>query len=141
MKRRLPLVLLSVAALVILPATTSTATGGGHHGASTPGYSSGYGPGYDKPRPGKPKPTPSAPAGELCGGKRADEIIAWDAYTCDKATGYFLYEKLDKRRSAGYWNSGPQHRVALHHTWAWPTGDAEARKEASSTLPRDADTI
>ena len=139
MNRRLPLVILSVAALVALPSTAASATGGGHHGSGKPGYSTGY----DKPKPGKPKPAPqpTAAPGDLCGGKRADQVIPWDAYTCDQATGYFLYKKLDVRKPAGYWNSGRQHRVALHDVWAWPTADASARIEASTAQPRNPQVI
>ncbi|MBD7918690.1 LPXTG cell wall anchor domain-containing protein [Cellulomonas sp. Sa3CUA2] len=138
MNRRLPLVILSVAALVVLPSTAATATGGGHHGSGKPGYSAGY-----KPKPGKPTPAPqpTAAPGALCGGKRTGDVIPWNAYTCDQATGYFLYKKLDVRKAAGYWNSGPQHRVALHAVWAWPTANGSGRTEASRNLPRDAQTI
>lgn len=142
MNRRLPIVLVSVAALVVLPAAAASATGG-HHGSGKPGHSAGQHPG--KPgKPGKGKPTAApapTPAGDLCGGTRADEIIRWDAYTCAKATGYFLYEKLDKRKAPGFYNSGPQHRVALHTVWAWPTADASLRHGASTWLPRNAEVV
>ncbi|GIG41174.1 LPXTG cell wall anchor domain-containing protein [Cellulomonas phragmiteti] len=138
MNRRLPLVILSVAALVVLPAASATATG--NHGYSKPGYSSGHDRGKG---PGKVKPTPqptSAPT-DLCGGTRKGEVIAWHAYTCEKATGYYLYKKLDVRKPAGFWNSGEQHRVALHPVWAWPSADASLRLEASKSLPRESQVI
>ncbi|WP_284439907.1 LPXTG cell wall anchor domain-containing protein [Cellulomonas wangsupingiae] len=134
MNRRLPIVLMSVAALVVLPATTAAA-GGGQHGSGKPGYSSGP----DKGRPDKGKPTTS-PA-DLCGGKRHGDPIAWEAYTCEKATGYFLYKKKDVSKPAGWSNSRTQHRVALHEVWAWPTDDASARREASPRLPKNAQVI
>lgn len=139
MNRRLPIVLLSVAALVVLPAATATA-GGGHHGSGKPGHSAG--PGKGKPGHGTPStsPTPTTPA-ELCGGRYKDEIIRWDAYTCDRATGYFLYEKIDARKPAGWSNSRQQHRVALHDVWAWPSADDSLRREPSTFLPRDAQVV
>ncbi|MBO0924449.1 LPXTG cell wall anchor domain-containing protein [Cellulomonas sp. zg-ZUI199] len=142
MNPRLPIVLLSAAALLVLPATAATA-GGGHHGSTKPGYSSGPDkgkPGSSKPAPGKPGTPAPAPA-DLCGGKRAGEPIAWDSYTCEKATGYFLYKKLDTRKPAAFHNSGPQHRVALHPVWAWPSADGSLRHGASTKLPKKAEII
>ncbi|MCC2313444.1 LPXTG cell wall anchor domain-containing protein [Cellulomonas xiejunii] len=154
MNRRLPLVILSVAALVALPSTAASATGGGHHGSGKPGYSTGYDkpkpgqPTPDKPKPGQPTPGQPTPApqpttapGDLCGGKRAKQVIPWDAYTCDQATGYFLYKKLDASKPAGYWNSGRQHRVRLYDVWAWPTEGASARTEVSTGQPRNPQII
>ena len=147
MNRRLPIVLLSAAALLVLPATAATA-GGGHHGSTKPGYSSGPDkgkPGSSKPgssKPGTGKPGTPAPApADLCGGKRVGEPIPWDSYTCEKATGYFLYKKLDTRKPAGFHNSGPQQRVALHPVWAWPSADGSLRHGASTKLPKKAEII
>lgn len=144
MKRRhLPLVLLTASALLLAPATAASATGDGDHrwGASTwhgwPGKGDNGKPG----KPGKGEAKPSTPRPEWCGGTRKDEVIPWDAYTCAKATGYFLYEKKDRSKPAGYYNSKQQHRVALHTTWAWPTADDRQRHGASKTLPRQYDVI
>ncbi|WP_136517673.1 hypothetical protein [Cellulomonas telluris] len=146
MKRHhLPLVLLTASALLLAPATAASATGDGDHrwGTSTwhgwPGKGDHGKPGKgDHGKPGKGQPTPRP---ELCGGSRAGEVIPWHAYTCDKATGYFLYEKKDPRQSANWSNSKQQHRVALHLTWAWPTADDRQRHGASHHLPRDYDVI
>ncbi|WP_243738324.1 hypothetical protein [Cellulomonas shaoxiangyii] len=127
MKRRhLPLVLLTAGALLVAPAAAATATGDGdrHRQAST---------WHGKPGKGEPgKPGNGKPA--LCGIKPG-QAVRWDAYTCDKATGYFLYVKKDATRSAGWSNSTQQHRVALHPVWAWPTEDAGQRHGGSKTLP------
>ena len=143
MNRRLPIVLLSVAALVVLPATAATA--GGNHGSGKPGHSAGYDKGYPgKGQPGKGEPgkgQPSTPPADLCGGTRADQPISWDAYSCDKATGYFLYQKLDVTKPAAYSNSGPQHRVAHHPVWAWPVADVSLRLGASGFKAPTAEII
>lgn len=144
MKRHhLPLVLLTASALLLAPATAATATGDHRWGTSTwhgwPGKGDHGKPGKgDHGKPGKGQPTPRP---ELCGGSRAGEVIPWYAYTCDQATGYFLYEKKDPRQSANWSNSKQQHRVALHLTWAWPTADDRQRHGASQHLPRDYDVI
>lgn len=152
MNRRLPIVLLSLAALVALP-TAASATGGGHgaydRGSDRPAYCRGHDRHTDKhdkdwcsPGPtAAPTSAPTSAPGDLCGGRRVGEVIPWDRYTCEQATGYFLYKKLDQRKSAGFWNSGVQHRVALHPVWAWPTADESARKEPSRSLPRNAQVI
>ncbi|MFC8193249.1 hypothetical protein ACFUMH_16460 [Cellulomonas sp. NPDC057328] len=139
MKRHhLPLVLLTAGALLVAPAAAASATGDGDRGwhASTwhgkPGKGETGKPGKGPSKPGKP---------ELCGGWKAGQVIPWDAYTCDKATGYFLYEKKDARRNAGWSNSTRQHRVALHPVWAWPTADDRQRHEASSSLPRSYEVV
>ncbi|UZN03436.1 LPXTG cell wall anchor domain-containing protein [Cellulomonas sp. S1-8] len=134
MNRRTPLILLSVAALTVLPAATATA--GGNHGSGKPGHSAGS----DRGKPDKGRPTPAL-SGDLCGGKRAGAVIGWNDYTCEQATGYFLYEKLDASKSASFSNSGPQHRVALHDVWAWPTADRSARHGASRALPKNPQII
>ena len=146
MKRRLPVVLLS-AVLLALPATAASAGGhgpGGSWGSSGPGkHAPAPTGGKHRPGPGAttapatPAPSPSA----LCGGARTHAVIPWDAYTCDKATGYFLYRKLDRNKAAGFHNSAPQTRVALHDVWAWPTADERARKGASPQLPRNAQVV
>lgn len=126
MNRRLSVVLLS-AALVVAPAATASA-----HDPWTPakpGYSASWGKDKGKPAPGQ---------GDLCGGRKAGDVIPWSAYTCEKATGYFLYQKLDPAKRASWNNSGPQHRVMLHDVWAWPTADGSARNGASGFLPKDA---
>lgn len=147
MNRRLPIILLSLAALVALP-TAASATGG--HGAydrgsDRPAYCRGHDRHDDKHAKDDcaPQPTtaPTAVPGDLCGGRRAGDVIPWSRYTCEQATGYFLYKKLDQRKPVGFWNSSQQHRVALHPVWAWPTADASARKEPSRSLPRDAQVI
>lgn len=143
MKRRhLPLVLLSAGALLVAPAAAASATGDHDRGwhASTwygkPGKGDHGKPGKgEHGRPGTGTPAPADPA--LCGGTKAGQVIPWDAYTCDKMTGYFLYEKKDVRRNASFGNSGEQHRVALHPVWAWPTDDARQRHEPSPSLPRE----
>ncbi len=154
MNRRLPIVLLSAAALVALPATGAVA--GGDHGSSKPGYSSGHdkgGPGKGQPgkgqpgtgQPGKGQPgTPSpAPTSSSCGLGRAGDRFGWGSYpdACDRATGYFLYEKKDRSKEPSFGNSGPQHRVALHPVWAWPSVDANLRHGAYAGAPRKAETI
>lgn len=149
MNRRLPLVALSVAALVVLPSTAAQATGDfwysskEHSSVSVKELKSqvkthlkySLKEHYKGTYPGTSTP------GTLCSGYRADEVISWDKYSCDKATGYFLYKKLDVRKPAAFWNSGVQRRVALHATWAWPTADSSARLEATAGVPRDAEVI
>ncbi len=127
MNRRLPVVLLSAATLVVLPAAAASATGG-HHWSGGSGHSSSWWKGKDKP--GQP---------DRCVSRNARGAIDWSTYACDRATGYFLYQKLDASKPANWANSGQQHRVALHDVWAWPTADDAARHGASGFLPKDAE--
>jgi LPXTG-motif cell wall-anchored protein len=125
--RRLPVVLLSAATLVVLPAAAASATGG-HHWSGGSGHSASWWKGKDKP--GQP---------DRCVSRNARGAIDWSTYACDRATGYFLYQKLDASKPANWANSGQQHRVALHDVWAWPTADDAARHGASGFLPKDAE--
>lgn len=145
MKRRLPVVLLT-AVMLALPATAASAGGhggGGPWGPPGPGKHSPFpqGPGKGGPATPAPPASPSPAPADLCGGAHHWAVVPWDAYTCDKATGYFLYRKLDRKKPAGFHNSAPQTRVALHDTWAWPTADGRARLGASPRLPRNAEVI
>lgn len=136
MKRRhLPLVLLTAGALLVAPAAAASATGDGDRNWQVSTWHGKPGKG-EHGKPGKGQtPAPTNPA--LCGGTKVGQVIPWDAYTCEKVTGYYLYEKKDARRDAAFGNSKQQHRVALHPVWAWPTDDARQRHEASRSLPRE----